>query len=243
MTRPTPSAADPRPSRPPPSTITSATPESYREGTRDHDVSQNIDALLRGHRGRGAVHHSGSWLSLAATSRASSSAATRPWARRRKGRASRWRAPRPAARCCTRTSSSSSCRPRASTARIRQREACSMHRARHWATVARPSCLAQAAWSAVRVQPRGENQDGFNGQRYGCFYDLENWRACVTAAGFEEIPPLLPPAGPATRAAAPAGDASGAVGQPAPRSKAARPPAPAMRSQDDWSSPRGRRLP
>ena len=31
--------------------------ESFREGTRDHDVSQNIDALLRHIEGEAAVHH------------------------------------------------------------------------------------------------------------------------------------------------------------------------------------------
>ena len=36
--------------------------EAFREGTRDHDVSQNIDALLRAHRGRAAVHDSRSRL-------------------------------------------------------------------------------------------------------------------------------------------------------------------------------------
>lgn len=35
--------------------------------------------------------------------------------------------------------------------------------------------------------PRGDNQEGWNGTRYGCFHDLESWRACATAAGLEEI--------------------------------------------------------
>ncbi|HMF49409.1 MAG TPA: hypothetical protein VK603_12240, partial [Candidatus Saccharimonadales bacterium] len=45
--------------------------------------------------------------------------------------------------------------------------------------------------------PRGENQEGWNGERYGCYYDWPHWRALVTAAGFNEIshyyrPPGLP---------------------------------------------------
>jgi SAM-dependent methyltransferase len=45
--------------------------------------------------------------------------------------------------------------------------------------------------------PRGENEEGWNGDRYGCYYNLETWHALVTAAGFAEIthyyrPPGLP---------------------------------------------------
>ncbi|MGH7825660.1 MAG: class I SAM-dependent methyltransferase [Candidatus Binatia bacterium] len=45
--------------------------------------------------------------------------------------------------------------------------------------------------------PRGENEEGWNGQRYGVYYNLERWRELVTAAGFLEIthyyrPPGLP---------------------------------------------------
>ncbi len=45
--------------------------------------------------------------------------------------------------------------------------------------------------------PRGENDEGWNGDRYGVFYDLARWRALVSAAGFTELahyyrPPGLP---------------------------------------------------
>ena len=45
--------------------------------------------------------------------------------------------------------------------------------------------------------PRGDNQEGWNGQRYGAYHDLENWRAMLTKAGFVELehyyrPPGLP---------------------------------------------------
>ena len=45
--------------------------------------------------------------------------------------------------------------------------------------------------------PRGEGQEGWNGDRYGAFYDWESWCRFVTAAGFAELthfyrPPGLP---------------------------------------------------
>jgi SAM-dependent methyltransferase len=35
--------------------------------------------------------------------------------------------------------------------------------------------------------PRGDNQEGWNGGRYGVFHDLEAWRRYVSAAGFVEL--------------------------------------------------------
>lgn len=45
--------------------------------------------------------------------------------------------------------------------------------------------------------PRGENQEGWSGERYGCYYDWPRWRDFVSVAGFSEIahyyrPPGLP---------------------------------------------------
>lgn len=45
--------------------------------------------------------------------------------------------------------------------------------------------------------PIGDNQEGWNGERYGAYHDFEEWRAAVLAAGFEEVahyyrPPGLP---------------------------------------------------
>ena len=45
--------------------------------------------------------------------------------------------------------------------------------------------------------PRGNGQEGWNGERYGAFHDWPTWRDLVTAAGFEELdhfyrPPGLP---------------------------------------------------
>ena len=59
-------------------------------------------------------------------------------------------------------------------------------------------------WATLRTDgvlfssnPRGQNEEGWSGERYGVYYDLARWRELVTAAGFEEIthyyrPPGLP---------------------------------------------------
>jgi SAM-dependent methyltransferase len=43
--------------------------------------------------------------------------------------------------------------------------------------------------------PRGENEEGWNGARYGVFHDLARWRAFALAAGFEELDHYYRPAG------------------------------------------------
>ena len=45
--------------------------------------------------------------------------------------------------------------------------------------------------------PRGNNDEGWNRERYGAYHDLSNWRNYMTAAGFTELmhfyrPPGLP---------------------------------------------------
>ena len=43
--------------------------------------------------------------------------------------------------------------------------------------------------------PRGAGQEGWSGERYGVFHDWPAWRAVVTAAGFEELEHFYRPAG------------------------------------------------
>ncbi|WP_166358352.1 class I SAM-dependent methyltransferase [Pseudomonas akapageensis] len=43
--------------------------------------------------------------------------------------------------------------------------------------------------------PRGENQEGWNGNRYGAYHDLEHWRQLLTQAGFVELEHYYRPAG------------------------------------------------
>jgi hypothetical protein len=43
--------------------------------------------------------------------------------------------------------------------------------------------------------PRGQNQAGWQGGRYGVFHDLAAWREHVTAAGFLELEHYYRPTG------------------------------------------------
>ena len=43
--------------------------------------------------------------------------------------------------------------------------------------------------------PRGDGQEGWNGERYGVFHDWPSWRALVTAAGFDELEHFYRPSG------------------------------------------------
>jgi SAM-dependent methyltransferase len=43
--------------------------------------------------------------------------------------------------------------------------------------------------------PRGQGQEGWSGERYGAFYDWETWCAHVSAAGFAELTHYYRPAG------------------------------------------------
>jgi SAM-dependent methyltransferase len=35
--------------------------------------------------------------------------------------------------------------------------------------------------------PRGENEEGWRGDRYGCYWDFERWARIVEAAGYEQV--------------------------------------------------------
>jgi SAM-dependent methyltransferase len=43
--------------------------------------------------------------------------------------------------------------------------------------------------------PRGHNEEGWNGGRYGVYHDLESWRRYLLAAGFAELTHYYRPAG------------------------------------------------
>ena len=43
--------------------------------------------------------------------------------------------------------------------------------------------------------PRGEGQEGWRGERYGAFHDLASWRESMTAAGFAELAHYYRPTG------------------------------------------------
>ncbi|MEO8673632.1 MAG: methyltransferase domain-containing protein [Tahibacter sp.] len=43
--------------------------------------------------------------------------------------------------------------------------------------------------------PRGDNSEDWNGERFGAFHDIDGWRAHVTAAGFVELEHYYRPQG------------------------------------------------
>ncbi|MDH4582451.1 methyltransferase domain-containing protein [Pseudomonas sp. BN415] len=43
--------------------------------------------------------------------------------------------------------------------------------------------------------PRGQNDEGWNGSRYGAWHDYESWKALLEAAGFEAVEHYYRPAG------------------------------------------------
>jgi SAM-dependent methyltransferase len=43
--------------------------------------------------------------------------------------------------------------------------------------------------------PRGQGEEEWHGQRYGAYHDLETWRRLLTAAGFEELAHYYRPPG------------------------------------------------
>ena len=43
--------------------------------------------------------------------------------------------------------------------------------------------------------PRGENEEGWSGQRYGCYHNWEQWRQFLVGAGFTEISHYYRPTG------------------------------------------------
>jgi SAM-dependent methyltransferase len=43
--------------------------------------------------------------------------------------------------------------------------------------------------------PRGRNTEGWSGERYGCYFDVGRWRELCTAAGFSELDHYYRPSG------------------------------------------------
>ena len=43
--------------------------------------------------------------------------------------------------------------------------------------------------------PRGQNEEGWDGDRYGCYWDLSRWRSMVLAAWFSEVAHYYRPEG------------------------------------------------
>jgi SAM-dependent methyltransferase len=48
-------------------------------------------------------------------------------------------------------------------------------------------CCLRPGGVLFASNPHGRNEEGWNGDRYGVYYDLDRWRAHLLAAGFDEI--------------------------------------------------------
>ncbi len=71
----------------------------------------------------------------------------------------------------------------------------------HVPTQELPRVLGQI-WTSLRPRgvlfcsnPRGQDTEGFSGERYGAFHTLESWRGYVAPAGFSEIAHYYRPVG------------------------------------------------
>jgi SAM-dependent methyltransferase len=71
----------------------------------------------------------------------------------------------------------------------------------HVPSAALPSVLAQL-FETLKPggvlfcsNPRGDGQEGWNGARYGAYHDLATWRGYMTSAGFTELAHYYRPAG------------------------------------------------
>ncbi len=71
----------------------------------------------------------------------------------------------------------------------------------HVPTVALPRVLRQLHATLkpggvlFSSNPRGNNEEGWNGGRYGAYHDLEGWRQFMTAAGFQPLTHYYRPRG------------------------------------------------
>jgi len=62
--------------------------------------------------------------------------------------------------------------------------------------------VLQALWETLKTDgvlfasnPRGDNQEGWSDKRFGCFHDLDQWRGYVIEAGFIELQHYYRPPG------------------------------------------------
>ena len=176
--------------------------EAFWEGTRDHDVSQNVAALLAHLDRAGPAADPRPRL----RPRSRSAHASAPWATRPSGSTARrasstWRARTPAARCWHQdflaldlppaASTASSPTRRSSTCPRRSCRACS--RELH-------AALRRAACSSL--EPARARQEGWQGERYGTYLSLTRGAAIWTAAGFVELEHYYRPRRRAARTAA-----------------------------------------
>lgn len=167
--------------------------EDFREGTRDHDVSQNIDALLRHIQGAPPFtvldFGCGPGRDLQTFTRMGHIAVGLDGSERFAQMARE-----DSGQCCSRISSSWNCPLNALTASLPMR-CCSYPQAGTAACAQATAWGAETGWSVVRLQSTGGSQEGWNGPRYGSYHDLDAWQTLLTTAGFVELEHYYRPAG------------------------------------------------
>ncbi|HEX7560344.1 MAG TPA: class I SAM-dependent methyltransferase [Usitatibacter sp.] len=171
------------------------TAEAFREGTRDHDVSQNIAALLRGIRGAapftildlgcGPGRDLAAFTALGHVAIGVEGAARLAEMARAATGCEVWEQDflaldLPAARF-------DGIFANASLFHVPRQELPRVLRELHGALKDEGVLFSS--------NPRGANEEGWNRGRYGAYHDLEAWRGFIEAAGFVEIEHYYRPAG------------------------------------------------
>lgn len=171
------------------------TAEAFREGTRDHDVSQNIAALLRHIRGTppftildlgcGPGRDLATFTAMGHVAIGVEGAERLAQMAREANRCEVWQQDflaldLPAARF-------DGIFANASLFHVPRQELPRVLRELH-ATLKEEGVLFSS-------NPRGANEEGWNRGRYGAYHDLETWRQFLEAAGFVEIEHYYRPAG------------------------------------------------
>lgn len=171
------------------------TAEAFREGTRDHDVSQNIAALLRGIRGAapftildlgcGPGRDLAAFTAMGHVAIGVEGAARLAEMARAATGCEVWEQDflaldLPAAKFDGIFANASLFHvPRQELPRVLRE----LHRA------------LKDEGVLFSSNPRGTNEEGWNRGRYGAYHDLETWRGFIEAAGFVEIEHYYRPAG------------------------------------------------
>ena len=179
--------------------------EGFREGTRGHDVSQNVEALLRHIDGPPPYRILDFGCGPGATWPPSAASATSRWDSKARRASSRWPGPTAVARYGNRISWRCDCRLGTSTASS-PTPACSMCPAAPAAGARRTLRSAAAGRRAVQLQPARRQPRGLEWPTLRCLPRLPGLETPAGGSRFRRAGALLPAAGPAARAAALAGE-------------------------------------
>ena len=167
---------------------------SFWEGTRDHDVSQNVAALLRHLAGPAPRAILDFGCGPGAISPRSAPSATTRWAWTGR-RASCHGAPALRLRGMAAGSARApASRPHASTASLPP-PCSSMCRARSCRACCSSFTQRSNRAAFCSFNPHGPDIERWQGQRYGCYLSLTTWRGYLESAGFDELEHYYRPEG------------------------------------------------